>query len=104
MSPIAVRSDLWHDRGEAPASLLSLRRPSAPSLKMDYPVERATFARVLPELAPDEPLPPLDALTAQTRLVEALARAFEALTSVLLVIAVVATVMLARKPRKGESA
>jgi tetratricopeptide (TPR) repeat protein len=46
---------------------------------------RLDLARVLPELAPDEPLPPLDALTAQTRLVEALARAFEALTPVLLV-------------------
>jgi tetratricopeptide (TPR) repeat protein len=46
---------------------------------------RLDLARVLPELAPDEPLPPLDALTAQARLVEALARAFEALTPVLLV-------------------
>ncbi len=46
---------------------------------------RLDLARVLPELAPDEALPPLDALTAQTRLVEALARAFEALTPVLLV-------------------
>jgi hypothetical protein len=46
---------------------------------------RLDLARVLPELAPDEPLPPLDALTARTRLAEALARAFEALTPVLLV-------------------
>ncbi len=46
---------------------------------------RLDLARVLPELAPDEPLPPLDALTARTRLVEALARAFEALTPLLLV-------------------
>ena len=46
---------------------------------------RLDLARVLPELAPDEPLPPLDALTAQSRLVEALARAFEAITPVLLV-------------------
>lgn len=46
---------------------------------------RLDLARLLPELAPDEPLPPLDALTAQARLVEALTRAFEALTPVLLV-------------------
>ncbi len=46
---------------------------------------RLDLARVLPELAPDEALPPLDALTARARLVEALARAFEALTPVLLV-------------------
>lgn len=46
---------------------------------------RLDLARLLPELAPDEPLPPLDALTAQARLTEALARAFEALGPVLLV-------------------
>jgi tetratricopeptide (TPR) repeat protein len=46
---------------------------------------RLDLARVLPELAPDEPLPSLDALTAQARLAEALTRAFEALTPVLLV-------------------
>lgn len=46
---------------------------------------RLDLARLLPELAPDEPLPPLDALTAQARLVEALTRAFEALTPLLLV-------------------
>lgn len=46
---------------------------------------RLDLARLLPELAPDEPLPPLDALTAQARLTEALARAFEALSPVLLV-------------------
>lgn len=46
---------------------------------------RLDLARVLPELAPEEALPPLDALTAQTRLVEALTRAFEALSPVLLV-------------------
>ncbi|MFG6467227.1 AAA family ATPase [Roseateles sp. BYS87W] len=44
---------------------------------------RLDLARVLPELAPDEPLPPLDALTAQARLAEALARAFELLGPVL---------------------
>ena len=37
----------------------------------------------VPELAPDEALPPLDALTAQTRLVEALARAASAWASVI---------------------
>ena len=46
---------------------------------------RLDLARMLPELAPDEALPPLDALTARTRLVEALARAFEALSPVLVV-------------------
>ena len=46
---------------------------------------RLDLARLLPDLAPDEPLPPLDALTAQTRLAEALARAFESLAPVLLV-------------------
>lgn len=46
---------------------------------------RLDLARLLPELAPDEPLPPLDALTAQARLTEGLARAFEALSPVLLV-------------------
>ena len=46
---------------------------------------RLDLARVLPDLAPDEPLPSLDALTAQARLTEALTRAFEALTPVLLV-------------------
>ncbi|WIV97610.1 ATP-binding protein [Kinneretia aquatilis] len=46
---------------------------------------RLDLARVLPELAPDEALPPLDALTAQARLTEALTRAFEALTPVVLV-------------------
>jgi tetratricopeptide (TPR) repeat protein len=46
---------------------------------------RLDLARLLPELAPDEPLPPLDAVTARSRLVEALARAFEALCPLLLV-------------------
>ena len=58
----------------------ALREPSHPLRPY-----RLDLARVLPELAPDEPLPALDALTARTRLVEALARAFEALTPVLLV-------------------
>jgi tetratricopeptide (TPR) repeat protein len=39
---------------------------------------RLDLARLLPELAPDEPLPPLDAHTAKARLLEALARVFEA--------------------------
>lgn len=53
MSQVAVSSEVWHDRGEAPASLLFSRRPSLPSTPLDYPVERATFARVLPELLAD---------------------------------------------------
>lgn len=67
-------------RGQAETLARALREPSHPLRPY-----RLDLARVLPELAPDEPLPPLDALTAQTRLVEALARAFEALTPVLLV-------------------
>ncbi|MBL0089616.1 MAG: AAA family ATPase [Ideonella sp.] len=46
---------------------------------------RLDLARVLPELAPDEPLPPLDVTTAKVRLVEALVRAFEALAPALAV-------------------
>lgn len=38
---------------------------------------RLDVARLLPEVAPDEPLPPLDALTARLRLFEALARIIE---------------------------
>lgn len=45
---------------------------------------RLDLARLLPELAPDEALPPLDALTAKARLLEALARVFEAQGPVLL--------------------
>lgn len=46
---------------------------------------RLDLARLMPELAPDEPLPPLDALSAQARLAEALTRAFEMMTPLLLV-------------------
>ena len=46
---------------------------------------RLDLARLLPELAPNEPLPPLDAHTAKARLLEALARVFEAQGPVLLV-------------------
>ncbi len=67
-------------RQQLPLLQRLLREPAAPLRPY-----RLDLARVLPELAPDEPLPPLDALSAQTRLVEALARAFEALTPVLLV-------------------
>lgn len=38
---------------------------------------RLDVARLLPDIAPDEPLPPLDALTARVRLFEALARTVE---------------------------
>jgi tetratricopeptide (TPR) repeat protein len=67
-------------REHLPVLRRALREPAQPLRPY-----RLDLARVLPELAPDEPLPPLDALTAQTRLVEALARAFEALTPLLLV-------------------
>lgn len=46
---------------------------------------RLDLARLLPELAPDEALPPLDALSARSRLQEGLARVLEALGPVLLV-------------------
>lgn len=46
---------------------------------------RLDLARLLPELAPDEPLPPLDAHTAKARLLEALSRLFDRLGPVLLV-------------------
>ncbi len=46
---------------------------------------RLDLARLMPELAPDEPLPPLDALTARARQMQALTLAFEALSPVLLV-------------------
>jgi len=67
-------------RTRAPALLAALADAASPLRPY-----RLDLARLLPELAPDEPLPPLDALTAQARLVEALTRAFEALTPVLLV-------------------
>ncbi|GCL65449.1 AAA family ATPase [Pseudaquabacterium pictum] len=72
--------------------LLDALRPHLDSLarwlrEPQHPLRpyRLDLARLLPDLAPDEPLPPLDALTAQTRLAEALARAFESLAPVLLV-------------------
>ena len=46
---------------------------------------RLDLARLLPEIAPDEPLPPLDAHTAKLRLLEGLARVVEAHTDLLLV-------------------
>ncbi|WP_457349803.1 AAA family ATPase [Roseateles sp. P5_D6] len=46
---------------------------------------RLDLARLLPELAIDEPLPPLDALSARARLLEGLARVLEALGPLLLV-------------------
>lgn len=38
---------------------------------------RLDLARLLPDLAPDDPLPPLDMVTAKSRLLEGLARVFE---------------------------
>lgn len=46
---------------------------------------RLDLARLLPDLAPHDPLPPLDLLTAKSRLLEGLARVFEALNAYLLV-------------------
>ena len=67
-------------RAQLPVLERALRQPAHPLRPY-----RLDLARALPELAPDEALPPLDALTAQTRLAEALTRAFEALTPLLLV-------------------
>lgn len=58
----------------------ALRSPQAPLLAY-----RLDLARLLPELARDEALPPLDAQTAKARLLEALARLFEDHGPVLLV-------------------
>jgi tetratricopeptide (TPR) repeat protein len=58
----------------------ALRVPQAP-----LAAYRLDLARLLPEIAPDEPLPPLDAQTAKARLLEALARLFETQGPVLLV-------------------
>ena len=46
---------------------------------------RLDLARLLPDLAPDDPLPPLDILTAKSRLLEGLARVFESMGAWLLV-------------------
>lgn len=46
---------------------------------------RLDLARLLPDLAPDDPLPPLDMLTAKSRLLEALSRVFESMGAWLLV-------------------
>ena len=48
-----------------------------PSWLQDLGAYRLDVARLLPDVAPDEPLPPLDALTARVRLFEALARTIE---------------------------
>lgn len=77
---VAYRPLLEVLRGHAELLARAMREPAHPLRPY-----RLDLARVLPELAPDEPLPPLDALTARTRLIEALARAFEAITPVLLV-------------------
>jgi tetratricopeptide (TPR) repeat protein len=58
----------------------ALRGPQAP-----LAAYRLDLARLLPEIARDEALPPLDAQTAKARLLEALARLFEAQGPVLLV-------------------
>ena len=46
---------------------------------------RLDLARLLPDLAPDDPLPPLDMMTAKSRLLEGLARVFESMGDWLLV-------------------
>lgn len=56
-----------------------------PAWLADAGAYRLDLARLLPEIAPDEPLPPLDAHTAKLRLLEGLARVVEAHTDLLLV-------------------
>lgn len=56
-----------------------------PAWLADAGAYRLDLARLLPEIAPDEPLPPLDAHTAKLRLLEGLARVVEARTDLLLV-------------------
>jgi hypothetical protein len=56
-----------------------------PGWLADIGAYRLDVARLLPEIAPDEPLPPLDAHTAKLRLLEGLARVVEARTDLLLV-------------------
>ena len=48
-----------------------------PGWLQDLGSYRLDIARLLPDIAPDEPLPPLDAITARVRLFEGLARAVE---------------------------
>lgn len=48
-----------------------------PQWLQDLGAYRLDLARLLPQIAPDEPLPPLDAITARVRLFEALARTIE---------------------------
>lgn len=48
-----------------------------PDWWLDLGAYRLDVARLLPDVAPDEPLPPLDALTARVRLFEGLARTVE---------------------------
>ena len=48
-----------------------------PHWLQDLGAYRLDVARLLPDTAPDEPLPPLDAITARVRLFEGLARAVE---------------------------
>lgn len=56
-----------------------------PQWLQDLGAYRLDLARLLPHIAPDEPLPPLDAVTARVRLFEALARTIERHPAMLLV-------------------
>ncbi|MBK6293656.1 MAG: AAA family ATPase [Rhodoferax sp.] len=58
---------------------------SHPHWLQDLGAYRLDLARLLPDIAPDEPLPPLDAITARVRLFEALARTVERHASLLAV-------------------
>lgn len=58
---------------------------SQPAWLQDLGTYRLDLARLLPDIAPDEPLPPLDAITARVRLFEGLARAAEHHAPLLLV-------------------
>ncbi|MBK9574253.1 MAG: AAA family ATPase [Rhodoferax sp.] len=70
---LRCRESLQRTSFSAVADLLE----SHPHWLQDLGAYRLDLARLLPDIAPDEPLPPLDAITARVRLFEALARTVE---------------------------
>ncbi len=70
---LRCREGLQHTSFCAVADLFD----SHPHWLQDLGAYRLDLARLLPDIAPDEPLPPLDAITARVRLFEALARTVE---------------------------
>lgn len=78
---LRCRESLRHTSFSAVAELFE----SHPLWLRDLGAYRLDLARLLPDIAPDEPLPPLDAITARVRLFEALARTVEQHASLLAV-------------------